>query len=74
MPNKHEAKRSIEQALENMEAWSVGIDLTDEPRGWFSNNWVLSGSATESTEAGSHHITWQNPPQITQAKHEKPKK
>lgn len=58
-------KHEVEQALENMETWSYGIDLTDSPRGWFSNNWVMSGPATNHTEAGSHHLTWENPPQNT---------
>ena len=68
--NKHE----IEQALTNMETWSYGIDLNDAPRGWFSNNWVMSGPATDHTEAGSHNITWQNPPRNTQADRKNPEK
>lgn len=75
MPNKqHDDKQDIEQALESMETWSYGIDLTDSPRGWFSNNWIISSPATESTEAGSHHIKWQNPPRITRAKQKNPER
>lgn len=73
MPDKKSSEQNgIEQAIENMETWSYGIDLTDTPHGWFSNNWVLTGEATSSTEAGSHHIQWQNPPKITRAKQKNP--
>lgn len=75
MPGKQkDDKQSIEQTLENMERWSFDMDLVDEPRGWFSNNWVMSGSATDQTEVGSHHITWQNPVQNTQRDQKNPKK
>jgi len=75
MPDKtSNDKQQIEQALESMETWSYGIDLTAAPHGWFSNNWVMSSPATEHTEAGSHHITWQNPPRITRAHQKNPKK
>lgn len=75
MPDKNkDDKQNIEQALENMETWSYGINLVDTPHGWFSNNWVMSSPATDHTQAGSHHITWQNPPQNTQIQKKNPEK
>lgn len=51
----------IEHVLEDMEIWSHDLDLGDTPRGWFSNNWVLSSPAMQQTHVGAHHISWHNP-------------
>ena len=75
MTDKNKDDRpDIEQALENMETWSYGVDLIGSPHGWFSNNWVMTGPATDQTEAGSHHITWQNPPRNTRVQKKNPEK
>lgn len=54
-------EQQLESVLEDMEIWSHDLDLGDTPRGWFSNNWVLSSPAMHHTQVGSHHISWQSP-------------